>query len=503
MSTTLNPRAELSWPGTIRSTRNLGDNVAPARRLYFLDFPLLLLSVGLITWLIPTDTMLFVSSLVGGSVGAYTLWGITIRRGPIRFSHLFCISNTVGYGLGVVNSWLTVQRGNLTLAEYFHRDPGAVSHAMAAVLISSGILYTLGEIFETPIFGQNFLLPLDNRAALFVPLGTALVIAGYATGQLSYMGSTAAANGGHMGILGGLLGWLFPTLFAFTCLCILEWPKGMMRRIFAVMLAIQFLLIVPMGRRNLIYFVLLGGIATRFGSFRPKWSFPRKVVYAAIVVVVVGVGTTAFFYLRYASWGRHRVSLTDRISLAWTLFESGNTGKANQSLKANLQKRTFVLGFISDLLDASLRIEPAEGQNALHEFQLVIPSALWADKNAFLYTEESVANTTYGFHYKDEANSLYSAGAIDFGIWGMIIYPIVISALFRLMAEIMRVNMPEVVATMVVLFLAYNALLTEAGLWVRLLAIRDSLLYAAFLYVVFKIPEFSFSANLKKGAAIQ
>jgi|SRR5271155_1059224 len=503
MSTTLNPRAELSWPGIAHSTRKLGDQLAQERRLYFLDFPLLLLSVGLITWMIPTDPMLLLSSQVGSSVGLYTLWGIAIRRGPIRFSHLICISNTVGYCLGVVNSWLTIQRGDLTLAAYFHRDPEAVSHAMAAVLISSGILYALGEIFETPIFGQNFLLPLDNRAALFVPLGTALVIVGYITGQLGYMGATAAANGGHMSILGGALGWLFPTLFAFTCICILEWPKGMMRRIFAVMLAIQFLLIVPMGRRNLVYFVLLGVIATRFSSFKPKWSFPRKAVYAAIVLVVVGVGATAFYYLRYASYGKHRVSLVDRISLAWTLFESGNTTKANESLKSNLQKRTFVLGFVSDLLDASFRIEPAEGRNALHEFQLVIPSALWADKSTFLYTEESVANTTYGFNYKDEANSLYSAGAIDFGIWGMIIYPIVISALFRLMAEIMRVNMPEVVATLVVLFLAYNALLTEAGLWIHFLAIRDSLLYAAFLYALFRIPEFSFSRQSEKGAVFQ
>lgn len=501
MSTTLNPRAELLWPGTAHFSRKLGDNLAPVRRLYFLDFPLLLFSVGLITWMIPTDTMLFISSLTGSAVGLYTLWEIAIRRGPIRFSHLFCIAHTVGYGLGVVNSWLSIPRGGLTLAAYFHRDPEAVSHAMAAVLISSGILYLLGEIFETPVFGQNFLLPLDNRAALFVLLGTTLVIVGYATGHLDYMGVTAA--GGHMGLLGGVLGWLFPTLFAFTCLCTLEWPKGMMKRLFAVMLAVQFLLTVPMGRRNLVYFVLLGVIATRFGSFKPRWSFPRKIVYAAIVLAVIGVGATFFYYLRFASYGKHRISLVDRVSLALTLFESGDTAKANESLKENLQKRTFVLGYVSDLLDASFRSEPAEGQNALHEFQLIVPSALWADKGAFLYTEESVANTTYGFAYKDEANSLYSAGAIDFGIWGMILYPIIISALFRLMAEILRVNLPEMVATIVVLFLAYTSLLTEAGLWVRLVTIRDSLLYATFLYILFKIPAFSLTRQPEKGAAFR
>jgi hypothetical protein len=298
-----------------------------------LIFPLLLLSVGLITWIIPTDTMLLVSAVTGGAVGLYTLWEIVVRRGPIRFSHFFCVAHTVGYGIGVVNSWLMIPRGDLTLAAYFHRDPEAVSHAMAAVLISSSILYSLGEMFETPIFGQDFHLPIDNRAALFVLVGTSLVVVGYMTGQLDYMGVTAAAHGGHLSIMSGLLGWLFPTLFVITCLCLLEWPKGIMKRLFALMLAAQFLLIVPMGRRNLVYFVLIGAIAARFGTFKPRWSFPRKIVYAVIVVVVVSAGATAFYYLRFASYGKHRVSLVDRISLAFTLFESGNTAKVNQALK--------------------------------------------------------------------------------------------------------------------------------------------------------------------------
>ena len=68
MSTTFNPQVDLSWSGSARSVRRLGDNWEPLRRLYFLDFPLLLLSVGLLTWVFPTDTMLVVSSSVGAFV---------------------------------------------------------------------------------------------------------------------------------------------------------------------------------------------------------------------------------------------------------------------------------------------------------------------------------------------------------------------------------------------------------------------------------------------------
>ena len=143
-------------------------------------------------------------------------------------------------------------------------------------------------------------------------------------------------------------------------------------------------------------------------------------------------------------------------------------------------------------------MEPALGGNAYHEFQLTIPSVFWEDKHALFYDEESVANTTFHFAFKDEANSIYSAGAIDFGIWGMILYPIIVSALFRIVAEIARINLPEVVATLVILFLLYDAFITEAGLWIRLLVIRDSLLYSAFLWMFFRIPAFSLTRRPEK-----
>lgn len=432
MNTTLNPKIEIPWPDIVPVTRRLGSGVEPIRRLYFLDFPLLLFSVGLIPWMFPTDTMLFIAVLTGALVGLYTLWEIAIRRKPIRFSHFFGIANTVGCGLGVVNSWLTVSRGSQTLAQFFNRDPEA-----------------------------------------------------------------ASLNSGDFGLSGALLGWVFPTLFALTWLSFLEWQTAMLKAFFAAMLAIQFILVVPTGRRNLVNFVLLAIIAARFGSFRVKWSFMRRLVSVVILAPLVALGATSFYYLRYASWGKHKISLTDQIFLALELFESGNTAKANQSLKENLAERTFILGYVSDLLDASLRMDPARGQNTLHEFQLTIPSALWADKSAFLYSEESIANTTYHFAYKDEANSLYSAGAIDFGIWGMILYPIIIATLFRVVAEVVRIHFPELVATLVILYLLYIALITEASLWVSFQGLRDPLIYATFLWVIFSIPAFALTHQPK------
>jgi len=498
MNTPINSQAYLSWEGSSSHARRLGASVHQPQRRYFIDIPLLLLSVGLLTWMLPTDRMLLVSGLTGGAAGVITFWDIVVRRGPIRVSHVFCVANTVGYGLGLANSWLTIPRGDMTLAAYFDRDPEAVAQAMATVLISSAILYSLGEIYEPPVFRQNFTLRLDNRTPAFIFVGTLLIVVGVATGKLGYMG--VSVDNGKVSFLDGLIGWISPTLFAFTCIAFLQWPKRLMKWSLGATVAMQFLLAVPTGRRNILYFVLLALIATRFSDYKMKGSILRKGLLAAVLAVLVGVGALAFYYMRSAALGRQHISLLDRVSLAWDLYSSGKSGKVNQDFAQNLQGRTFVLGYVSDLLDASFHMKPAKGADAWHEFELSIPSAFWANKGEILYNEESLANTQFHFAYSDQPNSIYSAGALDFGFLGMVFYPVLVAVLFRAMAEFVRINMPETVSIIVILALLFNALMTEGGLVGRFLTIRNSLLFSGVLWLFFKMPAFSMSRQAGKFA---
>jgi hypothetical protein len=470
--------------------------------LYFIDFPLLLLITGLLAWALPTDTMLVAASFVAAGVGCYTLWELVIRRGPIRISHIFCIANTVGYGFGALNSWFTIQRGNMDLAKFFGRDTEAVTHAIAAILISSGILYALGEIYETPVFGRDFQLALDSRVSIFIFMGTALMAVGYKLGAIGFMG--ASANGVHVSVLGGFLSWLFPPLLGFTAVAFLNWQGRVVKWMLGLALAAQFLMIVPTGRRNILYSMILALIALRFGAFRPKWSFVKKIIYAGLLAVLLAVSATAFYYLRYAASGAHRpLSVAERVSIAIDLYESGNTSKVNQGLQQNLKKRTFILGYLSDLLDASGRMAPALGANAFHEFQLTIPSAFWEGKGDALYQEEAIANMQFNFSYKDEANSILTAGALDFGLWGIILYPIFVWMLFRIFAEFLSVNAPPMAATFVILALLYDALITEGGLADHLLAIRSGLIFSVLLWIFSKLPKLGLHHHDSRGAAYQ
>lgn len=503
MSAITNPLTEASWPGRLRRARTLGENREPTRRLYFTDFPLLLLITGMCAWIWPTDAMLAVSSFVGAVVGFYTLWEIVFRVGPIRFSHIVCISNTVGYGFGALNSWLTISRGSMGLAQFFGKDTEAITHAMGAVLIASGILCALGEVYEPPIFGRNFRLTFDSRSTLLIFFGTALMIVGYRLGILGYMG--VATSGGHISVIAGFLGWFYPALFAYTCTVFLNWQRGWLKRIFGFIILAQLLMIFPTGRRNFLYSLILAMIATRFGSFRPKLSFSKKIIYAAVFAGVLSLAVTAFYYLRVAGSKARgsTVSIFERVNLAIDIYQSGDTAKVTGSLQDNLQKRTFVLGYLSDLLDASSRMPTAMGKNAVHEFQLIIPSVFWAEKDQILYQEESVANDQFNLAFGDEANSTATAGAIDFGLWGIIVYPIFVCVLFRLLAEFLGGILPAMATAFLMLPLIFNLLMTEAGLWIHLVALRDCLTFAVLLVLFSRMPRFSFSDNVVKRAAFR
>jgi hypothetical protein len=451
------------------------------RPLYLLNFPLLLASVGWLAWVVPNDWMLLGAAILGVLVGAYALWQM-FRQAPLRFTHTFAIANLIGYGVGLTYSWFSIPRAGLPLAFYFGKDTASVTQAMAGVLISSALLFALGEAFESEIH-ISYRFEFDSRLLFVLFSWTAALIVAFLLHKVGYMGMDT--TGGTVNPAVMLILDMFSVMFGLTALGMLQ-STGFQKWALRGLLAVQFVLMIPIGRRGMFYTVLTALlICSRFGVLRV--SRTRKLVYAAVLIGVLAVSMTAFYYLRFASFGQKHVTLADRIDRAEELYESGNTAKVNNALGENLQKRTFILGYVSDLLERSSTMTPAMGWGAAHAAQMMIPSALWGGKE--LYDEETIGSEAYGLPYRDEANSTFSAGLIDFGFLGMLIYPLLLAAAYRMMAGLMSRIAPQSVATIVMLFLLANALVTEAGLWTRFVIVRNSVILAIGLMLLFKIPR--------------
>lgn len=482
-------RPAISSPGLSVKGRRLGQLRPAPKAIYFIYLPLLLLSVSLLTWILPTDSMLLVSSIAGSAAGAYTLWDLVFRRAPLRISNVLAMTLLLGYCAGAANSWLTVPRAGLTLASFFFRDTAAVSRGMASVLLACGILYCVGEIFEKPIFGEEFRVPLDNRTYVLIVAGTGLMVLAYVTGATGYMGAVTGSSG-QLSIFSAFSDWFSSALFALSICVFFNTPKGFQRTIIGALVAVQILLLVPLGRRVLLFAILLAIFALRFGEHRFRLSFVKKAVYGAAAVAVFMVGSTAFYYLRVAGNATHgTLPFMQRAQMAVELRETRNPAEIDALIKKNVEKRTFILGYLSDLLDASEKSPPAMGQDLVGMIKLVIPSALLTDKDRS-FQEETLADETWGFSYVDEANSVLTAGAMDFGLIGIILYPLLIVFMLRGFIEIVGAWLPPLTSLVVALATLGIVLETEIQISGYFSAIRDGILFAILISILSLIPRF-------------
>lgn len=463
----------------------------------FLYFPLLLLFVSLLTWMLPTDFMLLCSSLVGGAVGAYTLWDLAFRRAPLRVSTVLAMTLLLGYCLGALNSWLTVPRAGLTLAAFFFRDPAAVSRGMASVLLACGILYCLGELLESPLFGNEFRVPLDSRTYLFVYAGTLLMVLAYATGATGFMGAVIGVNH-RVGVFSTFSTWFASPLFALTFCIFINTRKGAQRTITGVLFLIQLALLVPLGRRVLIYGVVLAIFSLRFGEHRFRFSIVRKAVFAALAVVVISVGSTAFYYLRIAGYGAPGVSFAQLVQRAIDLRETTTPEMINSLMEQNVEKRTFIIGYLSDLLNASEKSPPAMGQDLVGMIEYVIPSQFVEYKDRF-FQEEALADQIWGFSYIDEANSVLTAGAVDFGLAGIVLYPLMIVILLRAFVEIAGMSLPPLASLFIALATIAWLLEPEVQLSQYFEAVRDGTLFGIAIAIYASLPRFQWRHAHEEG----
>ncbi|AXC13430.1 hypothetical protein ACPOL_4153 [Acidisarcina polymorpha] len=470
--------------------RPFGSDLAGQSPIYLLYLPLILLLFGLVTWLFASNITFVLGSALGGFASLYVLFDILFRGTPLRLSTILGTSLLFGYNLGAFNSWFSIPRGGLTIAEYFARDVDSLARGTAAVMISCALLFAVGEMYERPIFGRDFHINFQPRSIVLVLVSTALLLFAFATGRLGFMG-IAHDESGRISPMASLIIWWSAPAFAYSVCAALN-TKGATRFLVGLCAIVQFLAIVPLGRRNLTYAVLLALLASQLGRFRSHLSLLQKVLVGVAAAVVIFAAAVTFLYLRVAGYGHKAdVPLGARISMAVETMHSHTPAQVIQLLGENAAIRSFDLGYFADLLDASQHSTPLLGTDLAENLQLMIPSSISEDKFGLeLYQEEQLVNMHWGFGYIDEGNSILTAGAADFGIIGIILYPIVIVFLLRWALEVIQSSMPTLVAVLLALAFISEVLQTEDTLAGYFVQLRNALLFAMLYYLFSQLPSF-------------
>ncbi len=471
--------------------RRFGSVFPTLRRSYLFVLPSILVAAALPCWALGTDLSFVTGALVLGLVACYLLFDLLGRRAPLRVSTVFAITLGLAYGLGTANTWFTLPRGDETLGDFLHISTPDLAYAVASILISVALLIGLGELYERPIFGEEFSLKFNNRAIVFLTLGTLVLAGSFARGSTGFQGAVAGEEGdiGHLGIVASLAQWLSGPLLALG-LCVAVNIEDRFTRNYARLLsALIFLMILPLGRRIIIYSIVLALIGLRLGRFRVPYSPFKKVVLLAVLSGVVYFATIGFFFLRVAGYGLLRPTLLQRLSAASRLFEDKDYSEIKKQFSENVQRRTFILGFIAQVEAYARDLPTAHGTDFAKQFQLALPSVLYGGKDLF-FTEEQLTNEVFGSNYIDEANSIYSAGAVDFGLWGVLFYPILAVVFFRAAFEVISEVMPVFASCFIVLGAFADILQPENTLTAYFVIVRNGIFFGGAVWFIMSLPEF-------------
>ncbi len=487
------PRAPVRQRVLVQSAkpRRLGSLFIPIRQTYLFVMPLLLFSGAMVCWTIGTDTSMIGGGLILAGVAVFLLFDLLGRRSPLRVSTILAITLGLAYGLGTVNTWYTLPRGDASLGEFLHINPTDLSHAMGSVMTSVALLLGLGELLEKPVFGEDFELKFTNRAVVFLTIGTIILGASFAHGSTGFMGGTVGEDGeiGRVGYLASLSEWLSGSLFAMS-VCITLNTKGKFTRIYTRLLSILlFLMVFPLGRRQMIFAVLLALLTLRLGGYKVPFSWIKKTVLLGALGMLIYFASIGFFYLRIAGYGLLRPTLVQRVTAALALANTRSYSDIKEEFSKNVQTRTFILGFLGQLEGYTDTMPAAHGYDIEHQFQLALPSILFPSKDIF-FSEEGLANELFGANYIDEANSILTAGAVDFGIWGMFAYPLLVVLMIRVFFEYFSQAVP-VFASCFVIVASFSILLEpELAADSYFLVIRSGILFGTVVWILMSLPEF-------------
>jgi hypothetical protein len=385
--------------------------------------------------------------VAGACGGGWILYGFISRALPVRLTWMLATALLIGYcAQTLFNQISAVLAGEGVLA-YIGVDTDWVAYALMLVMLACIVLLLAGWA-EPPLIREQHIVALSWKQERFLWVCVALVGIAYLRSDFSYGGTVVDPGSSKVDIFGGLVSDIIPILAPLAMIGIVQ-SSGWRRLRFVAIGLMSFLAMIPTGRRNLIFALPIIFIAGAILSGR-EWrqnrqrSGVRRVFLGLGSVAAVAAASLFFYGLRMATWqlgeGTHSISTIVGTAVA-TTFRSPGEVVANQS--ENLQDRTaFEVRYLSWLGRGGNTPSPLMGQDFLLGAKMAVPDRVYrvlgTNKDAArnIATEEGLANEHFGLPDSDDANSILTSGIIDFGLAGVLVYPLLVCLLARLLLSL-------------------------------------------------------------------
>lgn len=352
---------------------------------------------------------------------------------------VYGVSLALAYGFGTLNTMTSgyVDGSAMYLVNYAgHSSLGRALGIME--LIVAALLY-IGHIDPNKTIPTEPFTESERSATLVmlvvVCAGTFIALA---TGQLGFQGVQNGA--GDSALVSPLASLVTSCLTPATALAILAYgtqPSSRTRSLVIFLCLLLALTQMTQGRRLLLFNVLTLLMAF-FAVRSAKGFFSPKIILALLVTVAVVAGASRFFVsMRIAGYSLPLdATLVERVEGAIDVITRPEQSGLNEHLEQNQSTRTFVVGYVGELIEAYDKSgNTTEGDLLILNVAAAMPTAIWPGKWRIIGqigSDEMACHAKMGMASWDAANTVITEGLCDFGWTGMFLYPLAMAGLMTL-----------------------------------------------------------------------
>lgn len=385
--------------------------------------------------LFPGTVTVVLSCVVGTGGAMWIIYGCMKRSLPIKLTWLLCAGLLADYCANMIINEGAAVLGGYSPTALIGVDVSWAAYALMLVMLACAVLLLSGYA-EPPLIRDWQAIPLSSKGERFLWVGLVLIAISFVRGGTTLYGTVAEEGTGKVTILASLAGCLQGLVFPLAVAGAIQ-SSGMRRLRLSVIALASFMVAITGDRRALVFLLLVAFMAVpalvdRRWRIRWRLSLPKKIFLGLISVIGLGIAIFAFYGLRMATWemgeGTHSIgSIVE--SAAATSFRS--PGEIGTALANNFADRTaWALRYLSWLARGGNTPSPMLGQDIYQGARMAVPDAVYhlfgqsKDAVRHIGEEEDVANEHFGLPDEDMSNSILTGGIIDFGVPGVMLYPV-------------------------------------------------------------------------------
>jgi hypothetical protein len=416
----------------------------------------------------------------------------------------------LGYGGGALNTLISFTLDGRDILKLAFVEEYWLSFTLGNIIAIAGVLHVVGRFHNTSALLPNFDLCADkkNRALLLISVIFGATILLLFTGEIGFMRDTRFSGFANISVKATLINILILPVGILVFYLGLKEQSKVLKYTLMLVAAILLIITVGFGRRIFIFSALIYLMVFFGKNDSNKLLTFKNLAILVFIIILSNVATTTFSLMRITKNSISNTSTNSIIELVPKTIENYQESERlnlDETIHKNLSSRGFVLNYLALLVEASFKYEPLYGEGFKNALIVSTPGILYPSKykNIFVNEDKLFFNHFRISDVKDGASSILTAGIGDFGMYGLIAYPLILCIFFSTLLKALNRLLSPVKYLFISIISCYAFISLEQDIAGYLSTLRNFplILFILWLFLDFKRPP-PFTNDVKNNLNI-